>query len=258
MAARERVQALAAESASTADLVWTDHIQEQMAKRDINSDAVLGILRKGDIEGEPEEGSKPGDWKVKLTLKMGTGRVAGVVAAITRDGRLVLNYSRVGRSPMNTFRHRGKPEKEPYQYTMCGLDDIYLAGGYDRTETEYGNGVVIHHMDDLHQAIGAYLATSKKTLDGKEIRFLRHQMDLTQAQLGDILRVTDQTVARWEKSEVPIPGPEDLLLRVVYLGHLSKQVDIRALADALRASDAAPYDKLLFAPTKRGWEAVAA
>lgn len=159
---------------------------------------------------------------------------------------------------MNTFRHRGKPEKELYQYTMCGLDDIYLAGGYDRVKSDYGSGVVIHNMDDLHRAIGHFLVTTKKALNGKEIRFLRHQMDLTQAQLGDILRVTDQTIARWEKGEVPIPGPEDLLLRAVCLGHLSKCVDVRALAESLRSVDASPSDKLLFAPGKQGWHAVAA
>jgi putative transcriptional regulator len=159
---------------------------------------------------------------------------------------------------MNTFKHRGKPEKAPYRYVMSGLDDIYLAGGYDEVETDYGKGVVIHHMDELHRAIGLHLAGSKKTLDGKEIRFLRHQMDLTQAELGDILRVTDQTVARWEKGEVPIPGPEDLLVRIVYLGHVSKKVDVRALADGLRKLDAPPSEKLVFAPTDNGWQAIAA
>lgn len=154
---------------------------------------------------------------------------------------------------MNTFKHRGKPEKEPIQYTMCGLDDIYLCGGYDLVESDYGPGLVVHHMDALHRAIGMYLTQSKKTLDGKEIRFLRHQMDLTQAQLGDILRVTDQTVARWEKGEVPIGGPEDLLLRILYLGHISKAVDARQLADELRAKDSMPSEKLVFTPTTRGW-----
>jgi DNA-binding transcriptional regulator YiaG len=159
---------------------------------------------------------------------------------------------------MNTFKHREKPEKALYRYTMCGLDDIYLAGGYDEELTDYGNGVVVHDMDDLHRAIGLYLARSKKTLNGKEIRFLRHQMDLTQAQLGDILRVTDQTVARWEKNEVSIPGPEDLLLRVVYLGHISGRVDVRPIADALRTADAEPSDKLVFDLEDEGWQAIAA
>lgn len=88
--ARQRVRDLAAESTYTAKLVWTTHIQEQMESRSIDSDAVLRILRNGDVEDAPLEGNKSGDWKVKLTLKMATGRVAGVVAAITQDNRLVL------------------------------------------------------------------------------------------------------------------------------------------------------------------------
>ncbi len=154
---------------------------------------------------------------------------------------------------MKTFRHCEKPERALYQYTMCGLDDIYLVGGYDEVPTEYGKGVVVHDMDDLHHAIGVHLATSKKTLSGKEIRFLRHHMDVTQAQLGDVLRVTDQTVARWEKGEIPIPGPEDLLLRIVYLWHVCKKVDVRRLAEALRETDAEPSEKLVFKPTGDGW-----
>jgi Domain of unknown function (DUF4258) len=88
--ARQRVRELAAERAGTDKLVWSTHIQEQMESRGIDSDAVLRILRNGDIEDDPLQGNKPGDWKVKLTLKMATGRVAGVVAAITQDNRLVL------------------------------------------------------------------------------------------------------------------------------------------------------------------------
>lgn len=159
---------------------------------------------------------------------------------------------------MNTFRHRGKPEKALYRYTMCGLDDIYLAGGYDEVDSDYGKGVVVHDMDDLHRVIGVYLTEKKKTLTGKEIRFLRQQMDLTQAQLADLLRVEDQTVARWEKGRVRIPGPADLLLRTLYLGHLHRKVDVRALAEALRAMDAMPSDKLVFDQTDKGWQAKAA
>jgi DNA-binding transcriptional regulator YiaG len=142
---------------------------------------------------------------------------------------------------------------------MCGLDDIYLVSGYELADSDYGSGVVIHDLDGLHRAIGLHLAVEKKALNQKEVRFLRHEMDLTQAQLGDLLRVSDQTVARWEKGEVPIPGPAEMLLRVLYLGHVSKKVDVRKLAEDLRAMDDEPMTgKQLFKPTEHGWEAIAA
>jgi DNA-binding transcriptional regulator YiaG len=159
---------------------------------------------------------------------------------------------------MNEFSFAGKVDKPPYHYTMCGLDDVYLVSGYERAETDYGSGVTIQNMDGLHRAIGEYLCRGKKTLNGKEVRFLRHEMDLTQAELGDLLRVTDQTLARWEKGEVPLTGPADLLLRVYYLAHIAQKVDLRALAEELRARDAPASEKQLFAPSRRGWRAVAA
>jgi DNA-binding transcriptional regulator YiaG len=138
----------------------------------------------------------------------------------------------------NCWRYEGEKDCEPLHYNWCGLDDVYLVSGYTRIPTEDGDDIVIKDMDGLHEAIGQHLAMHKKALNGKEIRFLRHEMDLTQNQLGDLLAVSDQTVARWEKQEVAIPGPAELLLRAFYLGHIQKQVDVRALAEQLRAVDA--------------------
>ena len=159
---------------------------------------------------------------------------------------------------MKGFRYQGNTDKPPYHYTMCGLDDIYLTSGYDRTDTEYGGGVTIHDLDGLHRAIGEYLVYWKKALSAKEVRFLRHEMDLSQAQLGDLLRVTDQTVARWEKGEVDIPGPADLVLRALYIGAVSGKVDVRKLAEQLRAMDDRITGKQLFTSTDAGWQSVAA
>jgi hypothetical protein len=61
-----------------------------MAERGIDSDAVLRILRSGDVETDPEEASQPGDWKAKIVRKLATGRVAGVVTVVRKKGQLVL------------------------------------------------------------------------------------------------------------------------------------------------------------------------
>ena len=148
--------------------------------------------------------------------------------------------------------------KAPYHYTLCGLDDVYLTSGYELVDTDYGSGVTIQDMDGLHRAIGEHLVMSKKALNPKEVRFLRHEMDLSQAQLGDLLRITDQTVARWEKGEVEMPGPADLVLRALYLGNVLGKVDVRKLAEQLRAMDEVNTGKQLFGPTEKGWRPIAA
>jgi len=159
---------------------------------------------------------------------------------------------------MKEFIYGDTVEAEPFHYTMSGLDDVYLVSGVERVATDYGDGVVIQDMDGLHRAIGEFLAKHKKALNGKELRFLRHEMDLTQAHLGDLLRVTDQTVARWEKQEVVIPGPEELLVRSLYLGHIDGRVDVRQLAEELRATDSPTIERQIFAPTEEGWQQIAA
>lgn len=84
---RDRIRELAQDSKN---IIWTHHIQQRMESRGLDADAVLRILRTGDPEGEPEEGMKAGDWKIKLTRKMRTGRIAGVVTAVIQDRRLIL------------------------------------------------------------------------------------------------------------------------------------------------------------------------
>ena len=74
----------------TANLVWTDHIEQRMSERGIDASAVLQILRTGDVDDDPEESEVSGDWKVKVTRKMPTGRIADVIAAITESRKLVL------------------------------------------------------------------------------------------------------------------------------------------------------------------------
>jgi len=53
----------------------------------------------------------------------------------------------------------------------------------------------------------------------------RDQLYLTQAELAARLRVSDQTVARWEKGNGR-PGPGDVAIRVLYLA--SERVQLEA------------------------------
>ncbi len=119
-------------------------------------------------------------------------------------------------------------------YTTCGLDNIFLVGGFTRHQTPYGDGVSIVNVEGLHRSIADWLIASEDSLSGKEIRFLRKEMKLTQAELGELLKVTDQQVARWEKGECPIPGSSDILLRALYKHHVGKNPNVRKISEKLR------------------------
>ncbi len=103
-----------------------------------------------------------------------------------------------------------------YHYTECGLDNIYLINGFKEADTEYGKAFSVLNVDGLHKAIGLSVTEEPRPLCGDEIRFLRKELDLSQKKLGLIMAVKDQTVARWEKDQVSIPQPSDILLREYY------------------------------------------
>ena len=116
--------------------------------------------------------------------------------------------------------HVGNPlvEEQPLHYTACGLDNVYLLDGFKRETIDGEEYLTIQDLDGLWKAIGLHLVTTRKALAPKEIRFLRQHMKMTQAELGARLRVSDQTVARWEKDQCDKDGPADRMLRVLFLG----------------------------------------
>lgn len=103
-----------------------------------------------------------------------------------------------------------------YHYNSCGLDNIFLVNGYEIIETADGNGVSIQDIDGLHKAIASALVNSDILLTGKEFRFLRVEMDLSQKAIGGLMGVTDQAIAKWEKGEIQLPVLADKAIRDHY------------------------------------------
>jgi putative transcriptional regulator len=155
------------------------------------------------------------------------------------------------------WHHAGEKPKPPYHYTACGLDDVYLISGYEIEETGYGAGVSIKNADDLHQAIGAFLVNNKKLLSGKEVRFLRYQMDLTQSELARLFGTSAQQVARYEKEESEIPGPADRILRLLYNEHAQKSIQVRDLLTVLDQMDDGAGGKMIFERNHGDWKKAA-
>jgi putative transcriptional regulator len=130
-----------------------------------------------------------------------------------------------------------------YQYKESGLDNVYLVNGYRDHDTPYGNGVSIDNTEGLHKAIGRWLISLPKPLNGAELRFFRLEMETTQRDLAGILGTTEQTLRLWEKHRrKAIPGPADRLLRALYDeyfggdGSLRRMVERLARLDQVRAA----------------------
>jgi transcriptional regulator with XRE-family HTH domain len=51
---------------------------------------------------------------------------------------------------------------------------------------------------------------------GKELRTIRHKLGWTQVEMATAVRVTSNTVARWERDERAISEPMAKLIQTVY------------------------------------------
>ncbi len=155
------------------------------------------------------------------------------------------------------FKHNGTPYREPLHYTACGLDNIYLTGGYEVKEIGGETFVSVHDVEDLHMAIATYLAKQRKVLAGPEVRFLRKYLDLTQRELGELLGVSDQSVARYEKAQSTLEGASDALLRLLVTAQAQGCINVRDELSAIRSADDAADDEMTFERSDHEWRVAA-
>ncbi len=152
----------------------------------------------------------------------------------------------------------GAEIKEPIPYTGCGLDDIWLVSGYEIETFDGEDAISVRDLDGLHAAIGRSLVRRKKLLTGKEIRFLRVQMDLSQSKLARLVGCDAQQIARYEKGQNKMPGAVDRILRMLYLQHLDDPVAVQSFLETLDQLDSRLRDKQVFTATPDGWVVEAA
>lgn len=154
--------------------------------------------------------------------------------------------------------------KKSYHYTECGLDNIYLANGYELTETSDGDEeLYIHDIHGLHKAISKILVYKKGLLEGAEIKFIRSMLDLSQNKLAALIGCRYQQILLWEKNKNKISRPADRLLRIYLYTYLNKEVDngevydrINEIAD-LDAADAEVTNRIEFKEGQGFWQMVA-
>lgn len=149
--------------------------------------------------------------------------------------------------------------KSPYHYLECGLSNVYLVNGFNVIETSLGKAISIHDVDGLHKAIGLFLISNRKDLSGNEIRFLRHEMLMSQKTLSGLLGVSEQEIRRWENGKIKIPKPSESLLRLLYREHAHDQSGkiAKVLREISRLEKEISENQLVFKDTKSGWQAAA-
>jgi putative transcriptional regulator len=171
------------------------------------------------------------------------------VAEIRRDPPAVTSVQAA------RHQHILRKEASMYHYTESGLDDVFLVNGYRVHKTAYGKGVSIENTEGLHKAIGRWLVSLPRPLNGAELRFLRLEMETTQRDLAALIGTSEQTLRLWEKHRSkPLLGSPDRLVRAIYSEYSGGDGTIRRMLDRLAELDQVKVGRMNFRQTNGGWK----
>lgn len=146
----------------------------------------------------------------------------------------------------------------PYQYRECGLDNIWLVNGYQIHDTAYGQGVSFVRADALDAAIAKALTEKPAPLTGREFRFLRIMLDLSQKTVGELMGKEAQTVALWEKADTLKPDVDFLFRHIYRQTAIDRNDNYRELVERLNHMDRCENDtRMMFKATEAGWDKAA-
>jgi len=130
--------------------------------------------------------------------------------------------------------------RELYHYEECGLTNVYIDGLPVVTDAHGEPTYVIKNLPGLHKCISKAITLKKSGLSGAEMRFLRTEMGMTQAELAQFIHKDSQTIGRYEREETPIDPASATLVRALAVQKLKigkgKHTSVEALSELSVAS----------------------
>ncbi len=112
-----------------------------------------------------------------------------------------------------------------YRYYDCGLDNVFIEG-VSFVKADDGEDVVrIPNINALHKAIALGIVIRKSMMNGSELRFLRTELGMTQAELAELIHRESLAVSRWERGENPIDPNAETIVRMLAIEKLSLNVE---------------------------------
>lgn len=141
-----------------------------------------------------------------------------------------------------------------YHYTECGLDNVWLKNGYQQWESKDGLACAVHDVDALHKVIANSVVSQDAPLTGKELRFLRIELDLSQKSLGQVLGRSEPQVANWEKGKTDVPVLVDASVRQLYNESRNSESRLSDLLKKLSVLDRRLHElQIALEETDEGW-----
>lgn len=88
-----------------------------------------------------------------------------------------------------------------YRYTECGLDNVIVHEMNVIVDDAGDEVYCVPNIMLLHKVIAHCIITRSHGIRPEELRFLRTEIGLTQAELAQIVKKDHQTIGRWERGE---------------------------------------------------------
>lgn len=88
-----------------------------------------------------------------------------------------------------------------FRYTESGLDNVIVWGGNFSPSKSCQVKAKIPNIDGLHRAIAMAIVAKPCAMTGKELRFLRTEMGMSESRLATIIHRDPLAVTRWEAGE---------------------------------------------------------
>lgn len=101
-----------------------------------------------------------------------------------------------------------------YNYTESGLENVYVEGAQFVTDDAGEECITIPNINGLHRAIASGIIRQRSGMTGREMRFLRTEIGLTQAELAVLVHREALAISRWERGENPIDSNAEAIIRL--------------------------------------------
>lgn len=100
-----------------------------------------------------------------------------------------------------------------HHYTESGLSNVYISGIAVELDDDGDEIITIPAINELHHVIALGIVSHNKGISGDELRFLRTEMGLTQAELAETVHRDKQSIGRWERGDVELDSSAEALIR---------------------------------------------
>jgi DNA-binding transcriptional regulator YiaG len=119
-----------------------------------------------------------------------------------------------------------------YRYTDSGLDNVMIEGVQFLADDAGEECITIPNQNGLHKAIAHGIVHRRSSMSGRELRFLRTEMGMTQAELAAMVHREPLAVSRWERGENPLDSNAEALVRLYAMQKLGlpEDADVRDIA----------------------------